>query len=135
MRATRAMLVDRGFAAGIPDFEEFWESFARFQRYQHAHGRSVKEIMSPKRAFLAYDIAAWLEAGMPRDPSPYKLYEPQEFEFRLSEEGARGLGGALETWGAQLKGLTKMMKRIRVIWQVRECVAVRAAMRAVGMGV
>lgn len=82
--------------------------------------------MSPHRATLRYDIACWLADGSPKDPRPYRLHQPKEFEFRLCEEGDRGLGAALRVWSAELKGLTKLMKRIRVAWQVRECCAVEA---------
>ena len=58
---------------------------------------------------------------MPEDTNPYRLDQPELFEFRLSEEGLRGLSSALDVWSAELKGLTKLMKRIRVTWQVREC--------------
>jgi radical SAM superfamily enzyme YgiQ (UPF0313 family) len=128
MDATRKMLLERGAAGEMGDSDEFWENFSRFEQYQHAHGHSVEEIMSPHRATLRYDIACWLADGSPKDPRPYRLHQPKEFEFRLCEEGDRGLGAALRVWSAELKGLTKLMKRIRVAWQVRECCAVEAMM-------
>jgi hypothetical protein len=81
----------------------------------------VEEILSPRKVELAYDITAWRADGMPRGVGIYRLIEPQEFEFRLSEEGRHGLGSALQVWTTELKGLTKLMKRIRVAWQVAEC--------------
>lgn len=122
MDATRRLLLQHGVETRIPDFEDFWTNFHRFEQLQHAHGYTADEIMSPHRTTLTYDIPAWLKSGAPEDPSAFMLTEPQECEFRLTEEGARGLGSALSVWGTGLKGLTKMMKRIRVIWQVRECV-------------
>jgi radical SAM superfamily enzyme YgiQ (UPF0313 family) len=121
MDATRQLLLDRGASSEVPDFEEFWAEFARFETYQHAHGSSVTEILSAQRTELRYDIAAWLAEGMPKNTRNYRLESPREAEFRLSEEGRCGLGDALQVWTAELKGLTKLMKRIRVAWQVREC--------------
>jgi hypothetical protein len=59
--------------------------------------------------------------GMPKDIGRYRSERSQEVEFKLSEEARTGLASALKVWSAELKGLTKMMKRIRVAWQVREC--------------
>jgi len=121
MNATKKLLLDRKADAELPDFDEFWAEFGRFELYQHAHGYTVEAILSACRTDLSYDIAAWIADGMPKNIAIYRLEEPQEMEFRLSAEGAQGLGDALQVWSADLKGLTKLMKRIRVAWQVREC--------------
>lgn len=121
MAVTKRLIQEKGGDAAIPDFENFWKSFETYQLNQHAHGHTMEEILSPVRAKLGYDIDSWIEDGMPVDPSPYKLHEPTEFEFSLGEEGYHGLSSALSTWSVHLKGLTKMMKRIRVIWLVRQC--------------
>jgi hypothetical protein len=70
---------------------------------------------------LSYDIDRWIEDGMPLDTARYRLEGLTEFLFSLPEEGYQGLSSALATWGSELKGLTKMMKRIRVMWMVRQC--------------
>ena len=70
---------------------------------------------------FSYDINRWIGDGMPRDPSPYRLAAPEEFEFFLTEESRQGLAAALEVWTSGLKGLAKMVTRIKVAWQVHEC--------------
>jgi len=121
MDATKELVLARGALAEMPSFEEFWEAFGCFETYQHAHGHTVAEILSSPRIDLRYDIAAWVADGMPKDIGVYRLEQSQEVEFKLSEEARTGLASALKVWSAELKGLTKMMKRIRVAWQVREC--------------
>ncbi|HLI82301.1 MAG TPA: radical SAM protein [Bryobacteraceae bacterium] len=126
MSVTMRLIMERGTHASIPNFEEFWENFSRYQMLQHAHGHSVEEILAPARGAFRYDIDRWIADDMPLDPSPYRLAEPREFEFRLSSERHRELSAALATWSAELKGLTKMMKRIRVVWLVRDCAPAHA---------
>ena len=121
MDVTRRLIRERGADTNIPDFEGFWDSFRMYQLNQHAHGYTADEILKPVTAVLQYDIDRWIEDGMPMDVSPYRLYEPTEFRFALGEEGYSGLSSTLATWTAELKGLTKMMKRIRVIWLARDC--------------
>src|SRR5207245_11454634 len=114
LNATKRLLVQRGAETAMHGFEEFWTAFSRFEELQHAHGHTVEEILGSQRAKLDYDVARWLADGMPRNVSAYKAAKVRELEFRLSEDGYRGLADALEVWSAELKGLTKMMKRIRV---------------------
>ena len=121
MNVTRSKIMEKSAHNGIPDFEEFWANFHNYIEQQHAHGTTVEEILSDGSAVLTYDIDQWIEAGMPMDPSPFKLKGPRRFEFVFTEEGRFGLQGALKTWSAELKGLAKMMKRIRVVWLTRQC--------------
>jgi radical SAM superfamily enzyme YgiQ (UPF0313 family) len=121
LNTTRKLVAGRGAESMMNDFDDFWTAFSRFEEFQHAHGQTVDEILGTHRIELGYDVARWIADGMPRNVSAYKMAAGQEVEFRLSEEGRRGLGDALEVWGTELKGLTKMMKRIRVSWQVRVC--------------
>lgn len=118
---TKRLILDRGAGDKVPDFHAFWSDFAKFEELQHAHGHTMEEILGEQRAIFSYDVAAWIADGLPHDVLKYKSEKPAEFEFSLSAEGRRGLGDALQVWSTELKGLTKMMKRIRVIWQVREC--------------
>lgn len=130
MDVTRQLIEEKDKHTQIPGFQNFWRSFSTYQLNQHAHGSTVEEILSPAVAVLNYDIDRWIEDEMPLDPSPYRLAGPTEFEFALGHEGAHGISSALMTWSAHLKGLTKLMKRIRPIWLVRQC---RRADVSVGM--
>lgn len=120
MDVTR-QLIESGGAPVTPGFDEFWEDFHRYMELRHAWGDSVEQILSTSVATLRYDIALWLAEGSPVDTSPYRLAEPEEFEFRLSEEKSRALEGALKVWTTHIKGLTKMVTRIQVAWQVKDC--------------
>jgi radical SAM superfamily enzyme YgiQ (UPF0313 family) len=131
MDATRRLLEERGADREMPGFAEFWEDFTTYVRHRHAHGQAAEQILGAVPATLRYDIPAWLAAGQPVDPSAFRRSEPVEFEFRLSDEGRRELGAALQVWGANTKGQTKMVTRIKVAWQVRECHALQPQAAAV----
>jgi radical SAM superfamily enzyme YgiQ (UPF0313 family) len=119
MDATRRMLLERGADAQIPDFETFWIDFHNYVRVKHADGKTEEEILRPVRIRRQYDVPGWIADDMPLDTSAYKLAEPELVEFRLSDEGARELQAALKVWTPSLKGLTKMVTRIRMAWQIR----------------
>jgi len=112
----------------LPDqyshFDEFWEDLSQFVRLRHASGESPSEILSSKRAILRYDLPRWAGDGYPTDFSTYRLDRPTEFEFRLSEESAQELAAALQVWGTEIKSLSKMVTRIKVALQVRNCARV-----------
>jgi len=121
MNTTRKIVEDRGIADGIPHFEEFWRDFHAWMEYKHAHGKTREEILAPAAAVLNYDFDSWLASGEYSNPGAYRLEEPQLFEFVLSEENVRELSAALNVWTVELKGLTKMVTRIKVAWQIRDC--------------
>lgn len=121
LAATRRLLLDRGADVEVEDFDGLWAAFSQFEEAQHAHGYTEQEILSSPEVALGYDIPAWIAAGMPKNALRYRLATPQIFRFELSPEGAKGLRSALKVWKCELKGLTKMMKRIRVSWLVRDC--------------
>lgn len=124
MTATRQMLDERGVAEQIAHFEEFWEDFATYTKLQHASGRDKETILSTSRAVLRYDLRAWLAQEVLGDPNDFRLPAPTEFEFRLTEEGRRELETSLAVWTTHIKGLSKLVTRIRTDSQVRECVPV-----------
>jgi hypothetical protein len=70
---------------------------------------------------LHHDIPRWVADGYPRDLGAYRLDRPMHATFRLSDEAARELSAALRVWDVELKGLTKMVTRMRVAWQIRDC--------------
>jgi radical SAM superfamily enzyme YgiQ (UPF0313 family) len=121
MDTMKRLLVDRHIDREIADFDEFWSNFHRYVACKHAYGRSVEEILAPRRAVLSYDLDRWTGDGMPADLLPYRLPQPAEFTFRLSDEARQALAAALEVWTPTLKGLAKMVTRIKVVWQVHEC--------------
>jgi radical SAM superfamily enzyme YgiQ (UPF0313 family) len=122
MEATRTLLLERGVGERIADFDNFWDDFSTYTELQHASGHTVEEVLSPAHATLRYDIAGWLAAGPGTDPSFFRLSEPAEFEFRLSPEGRKELADSLAVWTTHVKGLTKLVTRIRIESQIRECV-------------
>lgn len=122
--ATRQLIIERGAAQQVPDLDAFWTDFHRYIEMKHAHGEQAKQILAPVHAEIGYDVQRWVEAGLPKDPSPFHLETPALFEFRLSEEGAQELESALKVWTASLRGLSKLVTRIKTSWQVRKCHAV-----------
>ncbi len=121
MEVTRQLLVEGGGAQQIPNFEEFWSEFSRFMELRHAWGFTEEQILSSVWATLRYDFSQWLANGSPTDPTPFRLAEPTEMEFELTPGGKQGLSSALKVWTTHIKGLTKMVTRLKVVWQVREC--------------
>ena len=120
MEATRHLLTECGATSRIPDFDTFWDDFCSYMRAKHADGTSEEDILNPVRVKMTYDVAQWVADGMPMETDTYKLAEPEVFEFALSDEGAHQLGAALKVWTPTLKGLTKMVTRVRMAWQVRQ---------------
>jgi hypothetical protein len=121
MDTTRQLLVKRDADEEIFDFDDVWCDFRRFIELKHAHGQSVGEILGSDHGVLSYDIAAWLEAGMPADSRPYLLDTPREFIFELSEEAETEIAALLKTWTPTLRGLTKGVTRIRTTSLIRQC--------------
>ena len=56
------------------------------------------------------------------DPNEYRYEKAREVEFRLSEEASHEMEHALAVWTTHIKALSKLVTRIKVDWQVRECV-------------
>jgi hypothetical protein len=134
--AARQLLEERDIYREIPDFQNFWRSLVQFVLCSHAHGRTIEEVVKPGFSELAYDIPRWLSDGAPKNPAPYRLAEPQVFEFKVSETGERELRKAFQVWTSDLKGLSKLVTRIQLAWQVRESAVTsevpRTAAAAVG---
>ncbi len=105
----------------IPDFEQFWGDFHTYVRLQHATGQTEAEILAPVEATLSYDIAGWLADGDPCDPVPYRLPEPTRFIFELTDEGRAELQSSLAVWTTHIRGLSKLVTRVKVESQVRHC--------------
>jgi hypothetical protein len=108
----------------IPDFHRFWDNFHAYMEARHANGSTEEAVLAPVQKTLEYDIEAWIADGMPLDSSSYRLDEPELFEFRIEADNERPLANALQVWGVSLKGLVRLMKRMRVQWLERECIAV-----------
>ncbi len=120
MTATKRLIADKG-ADQIEDFDLFWDNFERYQRVQHAHGSTPADVLAPAFTELEYDIDRWIADGMPLEVGPYRLARPERFRFELTEAGAREISAAYKVWTPTLRGLTKMVTRIQMAWQIREC--------------
>jgi len=121
MAATRRLIEDRALDTQIPEFGVFWTDLARFVEVQHAHGTTPETILAPVHLELRHDLPAWVAAGRPADPSPFRLDRPTAFEARLPEESEREIRGLFDVWTTSLQGLTKGVTRIRAEAQRREC--------------
>lgn len=121
MDVTKRLVLERGAAERIPDFEAFWADFHQFMELQHAWGLTSEQILAPAQAVFSWNIAEWIAGGLSPDPTPYRLPEPTKFEFRLTSEGLDGLRAALQVWTTNIQGLTKLVTRIKPVWQTREC--------------
>jgi radical SAM superfamily enzyme YgiQ (UPF0313 family) len=120
MDGTKALLVELGLDQQIPDFDHFWADFHHFVELKHAHGSTRNRIFGPVEALLHYDFEAWLASGELSSPQNFRFDQPRRCEFRLREEGRQELDSALTVWTCELKGLTKLVTRIRITSQIRE---------------
>lgn len=120
--ATADLLKKSGIHERMDDFDGFWRDLHAWTEARHATGIDVDEILRPIRLVQNYDIQKWLDDGSPLEIDLYRLKEATTFEYRLTEDGARELQAALKVWTSQLTGLTKLVTRIRVTSQVRQCV-------------
>jgi radical SAM superfamily enzyme YgiQ (UPF0313 family) len=119
MRTTKYLLQQLPAGREIQNFDEFWNDLESFVFLRHAWGESAREILSQPAGDFGYDVAGWFAAGSPGDPSPFRMASPRRVQFALTPEGGRELASALEVWSCDLRGLTKMVTRIRVQSQVR----------------
>jgi radical SAM superfamily enzyme YgiQ (UPF0313 family) len=120
MAATKRLLLDRGLGIQVPDFDHFWKDFDRFVELKHAHGVDRDQVFRPIETSLNYDFERWLASDDLSLPQLYRFDEPRRCEFRLSREGQQELDSALAVWSFELKGLTKLVTRIRITSQIRE---------------
>jgi len=121
MDATKDLLAGRGLTNRIQNFDSFWQDFHTYLRLTHASGTDTAEILAPARALLRYDFRSWLSTPELGDPNEFRLAEPRVFEFRLSAEGYSEMKDSLATWTTNIKGLSKLVTRIRIESQAREC--------------
>ena len=122
MAASKALLLARGVDKEIADFDLFWADFSAYVLHKHASGATRDELLGQPTALLHHDIAGWLTQTELPSPTAYRLPHAQSYRFCLSEDASRELAAALAVWTLQIKGLTKMVTRINVHWQVRQCV-------------
>ncbi len=125
MDATRQLFEERGVHKSIPDFDTFWKDLHAYTKLLHASGREPAEILSSASAVLHYDFPAWFASGQLTDPAAFRFPGPTDVKFRLTEEGRRELESALAVWSTRIQALSKMVTRINVDWQVRECLPAR----------
>jgi len=104
----------------LAGFTDFWEDFHAYVELKHAHGDDIDKVVAPAQTELRYDIPAWIRDGYPLDFAPYQLSESVMSEFRLTEAGEKGLRAAFQVWTT--RGMSKLVTRIQMAWQVRECV-------------
>jgi hypothetical protein len=120
MDATRQILQQRGLDKQVDDFDHFWSDFQRFIELKHAHGATRDQVFMPVEASLNYDFERWLAGEDLSSPQQFRFDEARRCEFRLSTEGEQELDAALAVWSFELKGLTKLVTRIRITSQVRD---------------
>jgi hypothetical protein len=131
MNATRKLIEERNLGGRIFNFEEFWPDLHAYFDLRHPRGYKREELLGSHEGVLRYDIGEWLAAGMPLDTLPFRKDEPEAAEFRLSESSTHAMEAALDMWTDELRGLTRLLARIQVGAQKRECHSLRAvALRA-----
>jgi len=121
MDATRQWLKQHGVHHKIKNFDQFWNDFHTYVRLLHATGRSARELLSFSNVKLNYDFAAWLENDELPDPEEYRLGIPTDFVFELDEARRREIESSLAVWTTHIRGLSKLVTRIKADAQVRSC--------------
>jgi len=128
MKAAKDLLLAAGAESRVPHFEEFWEDLDTYVLLTHSHGRTIEDIVRPARGMMRYDIRRWLTDGAPIDPSAHRLDKAHEFDFKVTPTGERELRKAFAVWTSSIKGMSKLVTRIQVVWQVRTCEPVESSM-------
>jgi len=123
MNATRKLLEERGVHTKVPGFDMFWRDFHAYTRHKHAHGREAAQILAPVKTRLGYDIEGWLASGNLDDPTPFKYPQMTDVVFKLSDHAHRELESALAVWTVHIRSLSKLVTRINVDCQIRQCTA------------
>jgi len=121
LAATRQLFEERGILANFQNFDQFWNEFHKYVRLSHASGRTPQEILSSAEAVLSYDFTAWLADGELHDPEKYRLPAPARFVFELTHDGRREMERSLALYTTHVRGLSKLVTRIKVDAQVRTC--------------
>jgi hypothetical protein len=121
MEMTKRLVLERGAGEQFGDFDSLWQDLHVYVEAKHAFGASAEEITAPVEIEMRHDIRGWIEAGMPRDLRGFQHERPRKYVFKLSDEGAHELQSALKVWSSKLIGLSKLVTRIRVNSQVRQC--------------
>ena len=119
-KAAKELIISRASNKLHPEFDRFWEDLCCFVEAKHASGSSMDEILTPVSLQLQYDIPQWVADGHPNSLAPYKLETPQNFLFKLSETGSRELKKAMDTFSVDLLGLAKVVRNVKVSYQVRQ---------------
>ncbi len=119
MRTGKTLIQEAGFGTD-PDFDEFWNDLYRFMFLRHAHGYTEEEILAGAALEIRYNIGDWLAAGRPQDLKRFRLAVPAVIKFELSPDAKRELSSALKVWTTHIRGLTKMVTRIRVHSQMKQ---------------
>jgi len=122
IRAVKGLIVTHGSEKLDLDIELFLDDLYRYIESRHACGWTLDEIISPVSCELQYDIPRWVACGYQKILTPYKLEKPKTFLFKLSENGAKEIRDSIETWSADLQGLTRVARYIKLTSQVRQCV-------------
>jgi radical SAM superfamily enzyme YgiQ (UPF0313 family) len=121
MAATRQLLEERGVSQVTPDFDLFWDDFHTYIQLRHASGRDQSEILARASAVLNYDFPAWLAHEQLTSPNEYRYDEALPFQFRLSDESRKELESSIAVWTTHIRGLSKLVTRVKIESQVREC--------------
>jgi hypothetical protein len=121
MHATRQLLAERTIDIQIASFDQFWDEFHTYVWLSHAAGHTIDEILRSSEARLRYDFRSWLAAEEIGDPNDYRLPVPLGFRFALTAEGRQEMRDALAVWTTHIRGLSKLVTRLKVDSQVRVC--------------
>jgi len=113
LSTTRKLLDDAQVPAQIAHFDAFWADLSAYIELTHAHGSTLQELLSTRSAVLDYDIAAWLQAGAPGDPSPFRNDVPRQAEFALPVDARKELEDGIGVWTMSQIGLSKGIVRMR----------------------
>jgi radical SAM superfamily enzyme YgiQ (UPF0313 family) len=129
MEASRKLILQLPSGRSIPDFDEFWRNLKTFISLRYAYGETAAEMLSAAEAEMTYDVGSWIAAGRPGDPTSFKFDRPVRVRFELNREAKRELSGALQVYTDQVRGLSKMVTRVRVAASVRDALVEPPATR------
>jgi len=86
-----------------------------------ASGRKSDEILSSNCVHMIYDIAKWIDDEFNCIFEEYKLPNGVYAEFSLSKNNLEILKGAIDVYGDDIIGLSKLVTRVQYSDQIMEC--------------
>jgi len=101
--------------------QQFLDNIFKFMCNRLATGVTINEILSNSYETMEYDINSWVEQGCNTSFDEYSYEYSRPICFYLSRDKSKLLRNALNTYGADAIGLSKLVTRLQYSDQIKLC--------------